>query len=104
MSLSTEYIVSSLQDLYGDTVKTGDIRAWCAMNGCSYPTVTKKISEYKSGRGKWELTVQDIKEELEETYTAPAVENHIEQDLVPCLLYTSPSPRDATLSRMPSSA
>ena len=25
-------------------------------------------------------------------------------DVVPCLLYTSPSPRDATLSRMPSSA
>ena len=25
-------------------------------------------------------------------------------DLNPCLLYTSPSPRDATLSRMPSSA
>ena len=26
------------------------------------------------------------------------------RDLLPCLLYTSPSPRDATLSRMPSSA
>ena len=26
------------------------------------------------------------------------------QDIYPCLLYTSPSPRDATLSRMPSSA
>ena len=26
------------------------------------------------------------------------------EDLTPCLLYTSPSPRDATLSRMPSSA
>ena len=25
-------------------------------------------------------------------------------DMTPCLLYTSPSPRDATLSRMPSSA
>ena len=25
-------------------------------------------------------------------------------DICPCLLYTSPSPRDATLSRMPSSA
>ena len=24
--------------------------------------------------------------------------------IIPCLLYTSPSPRDATLSRMPSSA
>ena len=25
-------------------------------------------------------------------------------DIITCLLYTSPSPRDATLSRMPSSA
>ena len=30
--------------------------------------------------------------------------SHILQQLFPCLLYTSPSPRDATLSRMPSSA
>ena len=28
----------------------------------------------------------------------------LEVDVKPCLLYTSPSPRDATLSRMPSSA
>ena len=28
----------------------------------------------------------------------------VRQRVVPCLLYTSPSPRDATLSRMPSSA
>ena len=27
-----------------------------------------------------------------------------ENNIYPCLLYTSPSPRDATLSRMPSSA
>ena len=26
------------------------------------------------------------------------------KDLIPCLLYTSPSPRDGLLSRMPSSA
>ena len=83
MTLSTEYIVSSLQSIYGETVRTGDIRAWCAMNGTSYPTVTKKIDQYKAGRGKWELTVQEIKEELEETYQTPAVENHIEENLVP---------------------
>ena len=29
---------------------------------------------------------------------------HFEEQYKPCLLYTSPSPRDATLSRMPSSA
>ena len=35
-----------------------------------------------------------------------AVKDHFEHWLTgnPCLLYTSPSPRDATLSRMPSSA
>ena len=32
------------------------------------------------------------------------VEKSIEKYGAPCLLYTSPSPRDATLSRMPSSA
>ena len=30
--------------------------------------------------------------------------NQAMQKIMPCLLYTSPSPRDATLSRMPSSA
>ncbi len=83
MSLSTEHIVSSLQSLYGESVTTGDLRAWCAMNGVGYPTVTKRLTDYKTGRGKWNLTVQEIKEELEETYQAPAVENHIEQNLIP---------------------
>ena len=35
-------------------------------------------------------------------YRAAAAHAHLK--LNPCLLYTSPSPRDATLSRMPSSA
>ena len=33
-----------------------------------------------------------------------AVEEHFGNRVETCLLYTSPSPRDATLSRMPSSA
>ena len=31
-------------------------------------------------------------------------EDEYQNEYLPCLLYTSPSPRDATLSRMPSSA
>ena len=34
----------------------------------------------------------------------PAGETVLSAELIACLLYTSPSPRDATLSRMPSSA
>ena len=33
-----------------------------------------------------------------------AVGKYVEGEIITCLLYTSPSPRDATLSRMPSSA
>ena len=82
MSLSTEYIVESLQDLYGDKVTTGDVRAWCAMNSCSYPTVTKKISDYKTGRGKWDLTVR---EQMEQTYQAPTaiIPAQEQQNLIP---------------------
>ena len=32
------------------------------------------------------------------------IENNSQDEFKSCLLYTSPSPRDATLSRMPSSA
>jgi hypothetical protein len=78
--MSTEYILTSLKGLYGESVTTGDVRAWCAMNGSSYPTVTKKLGDYKVGRGKWNLTAQ---EKLEKVYNSPSVENHIEQNLIP---------------------
>jgi hypothetical protein len=80
MALSTEYIVTSLQSLYGDDVTTGDIKAWCAMNGTTYQTVTKKLSDYKVSHGKWNLTVQ---EKLEQTYNAPAALPAVEQNLIP---------------------
>jgi hypothetical protein len=80
MALSTDYIVSSLQALYGEKVTAGDLRAWCALNGTTYQTVTKKLDEYKSGRGKWNLTAQ---EQLEQTYQAPAAIPSLEQNLIP---------------------
>ena len=80
MALSTEYIVTSLQALYGDDITTADVRAWCAMNGTTYQTVTKKLASYKSGHGKWNLTVQ---EKLEQTYNAPAALPAVEQNLIP---------------------
>ncbi len=83
MALSTEYVVSSLQALYGDVVTSGDVRAWCAMNDSNYQTVTRKIDKYKTGRGKWNLTVQEAQTQLEKTYQAPAALPAIEQNLIP---------------------
>ena len=80
MGLSKEGIVNSLQDTYGETITSAEIKAWCAMNGCNYQTITNKLSDYKVGRGKWNLTIQ---EKLEQTYQAPPAMPAIEQNLIP---------------------
>ena len=80
MGLSKSSIIESLQDTYGESVTTADIRAWCAMNDCNYQTITNKLSDCKVGRGKWNLTVQ---EKLEQTYQAPPALPAVEQNLIP---------------------
>jgi len=80
MALSTDYISSSLKNLYGENITAADVRAWCAMNDTTYQTVSKKLEQFKVSRGKWNLTVQ---EKLEQTYQAPAAMPAIEQNLIP---------------------
>jgi hypothetical protein len=82
MTVSADYIRTSLQAVYGESVTAADIRAWCAMNGSNYQTVTNKLNDYKIGRGKWNLTVR---EQMEQTYQAPAaiVPAQEQQNLIP---------------------
>ena len=57
-----------------------------------------------------QAALQDTQKELHDLEAAKVVESiygalvAYSQVVMTCLLYTSPSPRDATLSRMPSSA
>ena len=84
MTVSSEYIRTSLQALYGNQVTTSDIRAWCAMNGTNYQTITNKMVDFKVGRGKWNLEVtKETVKDLEVTYNAPAAMPAIEQNLIP---------------------
>ena len=70
-------------------------------------TYKKSISEALSGNSTFEplmtiyLTDETIKNELIEGFNNKVF---FAAKLYPCLLYTSPSPRDHTRSRMPSSA
>ena len=84
MSLTTDYIRTSLQNLYGESVTSADIRAWCMMNDSNYQNVTKKLSDCKVGRGKWNLELtKKTMDELEVSYSAPAALPAIEQNLIP---------------------
>ena len=82
--MSPEYIITSLQNLYGSSVSSGDIRAWCAMNDCNYQTITNKLKDCKVGRGKWNLEVtKETVQDLEMTYTAFLRQYAIQQNLIP---------------------
>ena len=65
-----------------------------------YGKIKGNTAHVKSLLNSIERSICDISDCVE-TLVAPRVAY---KKPVPCLLYTSPSPRDATLSRMPSSA
>ena len=69
---------------YGDEFGGDAVRAAATEFGVTYPTIMKRIEQYKVGYGKWNLSVQ---EQLEQTYAAPAaapaVVESVVQNLVP---------------------
>ena len=84
MPLSADYIRTSLRELYGESVTSADIRAWCAMNGSNYQTVTNKLADCKIARGRWNLEVtKETIQELEVSYNSPAAIPAVEQNLIP---------------------
>ena len=60
--VTTEEIISFLKDKHGPKAKvdTIDLRAAGKKFKLSYPTVNKRLKQYKKGRGTWDLTALDI--------------------------------------------
>jgi len=84
VKMTEDQIFDSLKSTYGTEFTTSDIRGFCAINDISYQTVTKKIKQYKVGKGKWNLEVTTkVVEDIEKSFNAPSVEPVIEQNLIP---------------------
>ena len=82
--MSTDYIVSSLKAIYGNEVNSAEIKAWCALNGSNYQTVTNKLDQFKVQRGKWNLEVtQEKVQEIERSFNNVAVLPEVHQNLIP---------------------
>ncbi len=84
MGLSKASIIDCLRESYGETVTSAEIKAFCQMNDFNYQTITNKLTDFKVGRGKWNLEVtKETVQELEVTYNAPAAMPAVEQNLIP---------------------
>ena len=84
IKMTREEIIDGLRANYGTEFTAADVRGFCVMNDIAYQTVTKKLKEFNVGRGKWNLEVTTkAVENIENSFSAPAVEPTIQQNLVP---------------------
>ena len=76
--VTTEILINTLTELHGPEVDTIQVRNTADSMGISYPTACKRLEEYKTGRGKWNLT---IAEQLEKQLSD--VETSVQQSFIP---------------------
>ena len=84
LKMTDQEAFDGLKASFGKEFVAADVRAFCKINDIAYATVTKKIKQYKVGKGKWNLEVTTkAVENIEKSFSAPAVEPTVTQDLVP---------------------
>ena len=84
LKMTDQEAFDGLKASFGKEFVAADVRAFCKMNDIAYATVTKKIKQYKVGKGKWNLEVTTrAVENIEKSFNAPSVEPQVQQNLVP---------------------
>ena len=84
IKMTTEEIISKLKESFGTEFTTADIKAFCSMNDIHYNTVTKRLKNFKTAKGKWNLEVTTAAvENIEKSFNSPAVLPKVEQNLIP---------------------
>ena len=79
-----DQVIAELKSMFGTNLTSGDIRGFCASRNLNYQTVTRRLENFKIGRGSWNLEVTQQKvEEIERTFQAPAVLPSASQNLIP---------------------
>ena len=82
--MTDDQILNDLKSTFGAEFTAADVRGYCASRGISYPTVTKRLEQFKVSRGKWNLEVTpSVVNKMEQAYQSPAALPAVEQNLIP---------------------
>lgn len=88
-NIMTEQAIAILKEKYGTEFGADAVKEVATELNTTYATLSKYLSQYKSGRGKWNLEITQEKiDELEETYNAPSMNpistlDNVKQNLIP---------------------
>jgi len=84
LKMTDDQILIDLKNTFGTEFTAADVRGYCASKSISYPTVTKRLEQFKVGRGRWNMEItRERVEEIERSYQAPSVLPAVEQNLIP---------------------
>jgi hypothetical protein len=84
ISVTDDQLIADLRSAFGGELTAADIRGFCASRSLNYQTVTRRLEQFKTNRGRWNLEVtQERVEEIERSFSAPAVLPTAEQNLIP---------------------
>jgi MoxR-like ATPase len=75
--------VDELREQFGNEIDASHVKKFATSQGCAYPTVARKLKEFQVKKGSWNLTVQEGREILEKSLSAPTVLPSVEKNLVP---------------------
>jgi len=84
IQMTDDQILTDLKNTFGTEFTAADVRGYCASRSISYPTVTKRLDQFKIGRGRWnmEITRERI-HEIERSYNSLSTIPSVEQNLIP---------------------
>jgi len=84
LQMTDDQILNDLKNTFGKEFTAADVRGYCASKNISYQTVTKRLDDFKVGRGRWNLEVTQKKvEEIERSFSSVSVLPEVHQNLIP---------------------
>ena len=82
--MTDDQILTDLKNTFGTEFTAADVRGYCASKSISYPTVTKRLEQFKVGRGRWNMEItRELIQEIERSYQSPSTIPSVEQNLIP---------------------
>ena len=79
----SENFVDELRAEFGTEINAAQVKRFARSRDVGYPTVARKLDQYKVKRGSWNLTVEEGREILEKAIASPTVLPSVEENLVP---------------------
>ena len=77
--------VEELRAEFGTEINAAQVKRFARSRDVGYPTVARKLDQYKVKRGSWNLTVEEGREILEKAIASPTVLPAVEENLIPDL-------------------